>query len=261
MPADRPDIDAVAIAAAVVFYLPGWSLKPRSPDDDNSYDRNRRAELVREDGHEIHLAGYPYERKLNIYGHFVDPYRPHAMYGSHDPNKPITDIGVNPTRPAKAIAADIAARLLPGCEVAWAEAATRKARDDANKDRTRAYVRQLAEALGERDPTIPRDHDWRNRQDSYRTYEEWHVGPFKLSSYSPPGSDHGVTIHRDHSVTHAQALKIAAILRPKPEGSNGLDQGTATDAAARRRVAADRSTGARQQLRAPRRAAQPRRRG
>jgi hypothetical protein len=210
MAAGRPDIDAAAIAAAVVFYLPGWSLKPRSPDD-NEYGRDQRAALVRADGRQIDFFGNSYERKLSISGDFNSPYRPYDMYGSRE-DKPVTSIGVNPTRPAQKIAADILARLIPGCEVAWAKAAENKARDDANKATVRAHGKALAKACGEKDPSAPGSYQLQ-RQSQYTATEEWHVGPFKLSSYYPDR----VVITRDTDLTFEQAMQIAAILRRTPK--------------------------------------------
>lgn len=161
------------IAAAVIFYMPGWRLLPYDPERENSSDRDRYCDIERTaDKRVLHVSAQWREKKITISGQFRHNYTPHMLYGTSDPDKPITSIGVNPAKAAEKIAADIFARLLPGCETAWSRSDERWSRDELDKRDARALVRQLAGLLHVVDPTLA-DPDHRHRGTYSDTRERW----------------------------------------------------------------------------------------
>ena len=164
------------IAAAVIFHMPGWQLLPVPEEEKNSYARDGRCDIQRAgDNRVLHFQLYRHDKKLTVSGQFRQDYTPYRLYSSNDENKPITSIGINPERPVEKIAADINARLLPGCETAWALSDERYYRDETAKKEARALAQELAKTLGVNDPTKDEryNHSYRSTRERWRLYTKY----------------------------------------------------------------------------------------
>lgn len=205
---DRDEFDVRAIAAALTFVMPGWTLEPEPPDTYPS-DRGYRAYLVNQGARLfLHRDG----RRLSVSGSFPHGYHPYGEnYG----------ITVDPTRDAGTLARDIARRVLTTYLPKIASVLEHQRADVANKLKARAVVQELARVFGCRDPTHSERHRVMNPAETTEGWDLWEsFGELHVSSHRPDE----VQLKR-LTVTVEQARQIAAILRPStstrsPHGAN-----------------------------------------
>jgi hypothetical protein len=134
--------DMVPLVRQILAHLPGWTI------NDGANDWDHVVTLAGPEGQglyingvhggkgKLHISGvYPKDRSNNCYGRSV------IGYNSQPPS-----INVAASRGAKAIAGDIARRLLPEYREIFWKALERKATTDAYIELTRATAERLAAA-------------------------------------------------------------------------------------------------------------------
>lgn len=228
--ADEKGFDVRAIAAALTFVMPGWTLKPFVGDVDQ--DRPYRAHLTTKAGAELFLhRGYG-DSRLSVSGSFPHGYQPHGQSFA---------ITVDPTKDAGRIAADITRRILPTYLPKLAVILETRRANEAQKATARALVKDLARALRCHDPTTD---ERRRTSDLHHPTERWDLYPgsraeggihkVTVDSYAPDRVD-----FNDVRATRAQALKLITLFRPPTARSHAHDGAPGRQPA--RRVARRRS--------------------
>lgn len=214
------EFDVRAVAAALAFVMPGWTLEAV---DEHDSDRSYRATLAKGDAKLFLRRAYG-ERRLRVSGSYPNGYHP---YGNND------EITVDPSRDAATIARDIERRILPTYLPKLAEILTNRAGNEKRKAEARALVKELAKAFRCNDPTVG---ERAPQPDLARPTEAWTLYPgdpiyrIEVDSYNPER----ITF-KEVRVTRDQALQLAAMFRPPTTTPKGKADGVnATRGAARR---------------------------
>ena len=191
-----------AVAAALAFVMPDWTLQPAEADW--SADRqDQQAELKKGEA-SLHLSReWKNKNRLHVSAGF-----PH---GYHNRLTGIASISVDPSKPAAQIARDITRRILTAYLPKLEEVLKERAADEAKKVACRKVVTEMAKAFRCSDPTTDdRSHGRRSdgTMESWTLYPHGAIHAIELSSYNA-GED--ITI-REIKCTRAQALQLAALL-------------------------------------------------
>lgn len=206
-------VSASVTAAALVPFLPGWTVKLYPGHDEGTDERMMRhcARLAREDGAEIGLSIQTYPKlRLRIRGDF--PRLEGRIFGRYDKAPHMT---VDPFKAPERIAADISRRLLPEYLPLYAEGRAELEAHQGRLDQSEQLGAQLAGVLG---------CTWRTREPHLRRDAE------RLYVDTIEHTGCGVTIQREYgnearfdlSLPGPLALKLAAwisrhLQHPTPE--------------------------------------------
>ena len=161
---------AAQVAAALTLATgEPWSAEP--PTGDNWHDENY-ARLNNAAGRSFTL--HRDRQRVQVCGRYPSHPTGGSAYSSHD-NPPVITIG--PTRPAAAIAKDLARRFLPGFHALWEKVEGRIASEDRRIIAREAAAASLQEILGGK----PYQHGGRN-SDIYLSVPGEHGGKFQVQA-------------------------------------------------------------------------------